>query len=219
VPTNSTRRADRIDAWNDAARAGHCFLPKRLAGKDARYRWIDSIVKSDLQSTTRLVAHTLALHGQANGERIFPSIRRLASGSSLSERAVCAHIDQLVRRGFLLREARGGDTAGAKGFKYLLTIPQVLTDDQHKGAANRSRRSHAVLTEDQHRESVLTDDQHCADPGASSVDANSSSVLTVRQPIQVLIHKSINPELVRAPARATEGARAQEIDGAQRRSA
>jgi hypothetical protein len=176
-------------------------------------------VKSDLQSTTRLVAHTLVLHGQANGDRIFPSVRLLASGAALSERAICEHLEMLVRRGFLLKEARGGNTAGAKGFKYLLTVPSVLTDDQHKGTTVRSPHNGGVLTGDQHRESVLTDDQHSVDPDAASADANGNSVLTVRQPIQVMIHKSINPESVRAPARATEGARAPEENGARRRQA
>lgn len=211
MPTNSTRRADRIEAWNQATQAGYRFRPERLSGKDVRFRWIDAVVKSDLQATTRLVAHTLVLHGQANGERIFPSVRLLARGAALSERAVCQHLDFLVRRGFLLREARGGNTAGAKGFKYLLTMPSVLTDNQH--------RTTTVLTQVQRSSSALTDDQHSVDPDARSADANSDSVLIVRQPIQLMIHKSINPESVGAPARATEGARAQEENGVRRRHA
>jgi hypothetical protein len=215
VPTNFTRRADRIEAWNEARQAGLRFLPERATGRDARYRWIDAIVTSDLSSTSRLLAHSLVLHGQSNGERIFPSVRRLANDAALSERAVCQHLDTLVRRGFLLREARNGNTAGAKGFKYLLMVPRVLTDDQHHHPAATASRA-SVLTQVQHSDSVLTDGQHSVDRVAPSADGNSNSVLTVRQPIQLMIQKSINPESARAPVRALEGARAQEEAGAQR---
>ena len=100
-------------------------------GKAARYKWIAAVIASDLTSTTRLVAHSMVLHGTVTGERIFPGVRKLAEDSGLSERAVCTHVDTLVRRGFLGRQARHGDTAGARGFRYLLFIPKVLNVVQH----------------------------------------------------------------------------------------
>lgn len=211
-PRNTTTRADRVGAWNAARGEGLRFQPERLTGRDARYRWLDAIVASDLPPTTRLVAHTLALHGRANGTSIFPSTRRLSTASGLSERAVCAHLDVLVRRGFLNREARHGNTAGARGFRYLLFAPKVLTAGQHStrqnGTPQPGARGVAVLTDDQHQPPVLTERQHSADPGAVGADAGDGSVLTHGQRIQELpIHRPTDLP-PRGPARATEGARA-----------
>lgn len=108
------------------------------------------MIASDLTSTTRLVAHTLVTHGTVSGERIFPSVRTLAREASLTERAVCNHVDILVRRGFLLRQPRGGHTAGAKGFKYLLLTPSVLNHVQHsaeRGSVSAERGSTSVLND------------------------------------------------------------------------
>jgi DNA-binding transcriptional regulator YhcF (GntR family) len=126
APRNTTTRAERLATWNAAHAAGLKFGPERVVGRDARYRWLDAILSSDLSRTTRLVAHSLARHGRVDGGNIFPSTRRLASESGLSERTVCTHLDLLVRQGFLRRQPRHGNTAGARGFQYLLNIPKVL---------------------------------------------------------------------------------------------
>jgi hypothetical protein len=150
-PRNTRDRAARVDAWNAAYRAGQRFQPRRAEGtpkKPARYHWIAAVIGSDLSSTTRLVAHTLVLNGTRDGERIFPGVRKLAEDSRLSERAVCTHLDILVRRGFLGRQARHGDTAGARGFRYLLFIPTVLKDVSHSAdrrSESAERRDSSVL--------------------------------------------------------------------------
>jgi hypothetical protein len=211
APRNKTTRAERIQAWNDARNDGMKFCPERIVGRDARYRWLDSIVASDLIPTTRLVAHTLAMHGRTDGTNIFPSTRRLASTSGLSERAVCVHLDLLVRRGFLGREARYGDTAGARGFKYLLYVPRVLTFGQRAAQTDQTRNAVSpmvsVLIKHQHRRKVLIESQHSADRKTGSADASGVAVLTDGQPIQELpIHRTTHLP-TREPARALEGAR------------
>jgi hypothetical protein len=147
-PLNRRNRAERLASWNAAGRAGRAFGPTRASGKRARFLWIAAVVASDLSATTRLVAHTLVTHGKTTGADIFPGTRTLARESALSERAVCTHLDVLVRRGFLGRQSRQGETAGTRGFEYLLFIPRVLKDVQHsaeRGADGAEGRSGAVL--------------------------------------------------------------------------
>jgi hypothetical protein len=126
APCNSTKRAERLASWNAARAEGLKHGPSPVKGEDARFRWIDAVVASDLASTTRLVAHTLARNGKPNGMDIYPGIRALAEESRLSTTAVTEHIDILVRRGFLARESRYGETAGARGFVYKLLAPNAV---------------------------------------------------------------------------------------------
>jgi hypothetical protein len=142
-PRNRRTRAQRIEQWNASVAQGRRFQPRKVDSKHARYEWLRSVMDSDLPSTTRLVSHTLVSHGRADGSGIFPSVRVVAKKSGLSERAVCDHLDLLVRRGYLWRKARGGDTAGAVGFEYVLAVPTVLNAAQHSGAG-------VVLTDVQH---------------------------------------------------------------------
>lgn len=188
-PQNRLTRAQRVEQWNAAGAAARVLRPRKAIERvskpnKARYAWLEVVMKSGkpekggkggLQSISRLVAHTLTFHGRSDGSGIFPSVRTLANETGLSERAVCEHIGHLVRRGFLMRKARGGHTAGARGFEYVLTVPtRVLTDDQHitNGSADGRSAPRAVLTHD----------QHSADAGSESADAGSERVLTERQP-------------------------------------
>jgi hypothetical protein len=125
-PVNRTRRAERVAAWNEAAAEGARYRPRPITGEGAKFEWIRAVQASDLASTTRYVAITLALCGNADGSKIFPGMRTLRDQTALSLHTVSDHVDLLVRRGFLLRSARGGDTAGAKGFEYSLRKPEVF---------------------------------------------------------------------------------------------
>jgi len=154
-PRNRLTRAQRVEQWNAAGAEARALRPRKAIERaskpnKARYAWLDAVMnsgkpkKGGLPATSRLIAHTLAFHGNSDGSKIFPSVRALANETGLSDRAVCEHLDHLVRRGFLMRKARGGHTAGSRGFEYVLTVPtRVLTEDQHQ--------AQAVLTDDQHR--------------------------------------------------------------------
>lgn len=130
-PVNRTRRAERISAWNAAADEGRKYRPRPITGDGAKFEWIRAVQASDLGSTTRHVAITLALCGNADGTKVFPGLRALSASTALSLPTVSEHVDVLVRRGFLMRRARGGDTAGAKGFEYTLLRPEVLKHVAH----------------------------------------------------------------------------------------
>jgi hypothetical protein len=97
---NRTTLSARARAWERAHRQG---LKHDAAECNDKYVWLRLIAASSLQSTTKLVAHSLALHGRVNGRSIYPSTRVIAKESSLSERAVCTHLDKLVRSGRLWR--------------------------------------------------------------------------------------------------------------------
>jgi len=85
----------------------------------------------------------------------------------------------LVRRGWLLRKARGGDTAGANGFEYILCIPQkpekrvegrsaqVLNAGQHQNGQ--------VLMDVQHSTTVLNVVQHGVEPDTEGAERGSET--------------------------------------------
>lgn len=131
-PRNNRSRADRIADWNAAHEAGATYEPRKVDGKDARFLWISAVHTSDLRPMTRHVAHALVSYGTPAGERIFPGVRELARSCGCTQRSVCTHIEQLVRRGYLMRRSRGREhSAGARGFVYVLLIPRVLKELQH----------------------------------------------------------------------------------------
>jgi len=163
APQNTTTRAERLAAWNAAHAAAQKYGPERVHGRDARYRWLDAIRSGDLSRTTRLVAHSLVRHGKVNGNDIFPGTRLLAREAGLSERTVCTHLNILVRRGFLGRIPRHGNTAGARGFNYVLNIPKVMTADP---------ASLGPLVVRTRPNSVLSLVQHSAEARADSAEAD-----------------------------------------------
>lgn len=185
VPINRTKRADRVRAWNEAVAEGTTYRPGIIVGDGAKFEWIRALQSSDLGATTRHVGQTLALNGNSDGSNIYPGVRLLARQTALSTRAVSDHIDQLVRRGFLLRRARGGDTAGARGFEYLLRKPAVLIGNAHW-------------------KPVLIAGAHSVNARAGSVDPHDSSVLTQRAPTRDLPAINHSSRLPRSGARGTQ---------------
>jgi helix-turn-helix protein len=162
-PRNHRKSEERFARWRDANDAGQRFRPRPATGRNPRAEWVRMLLlKSDLRSTERLVGIVLQTHGDDDGANIYPGIRLLAKECDLSQRAVCRALDALVRRGYLRRRSKEGSKGAGKGLLYLLMVPSVLTESQH-------------------RTSVLTGRQHSADPGAVSADANDTSVLTQRQ--------------------------------------
>ena len=134
IPTNRLGRAEREARWLDAAEEGrrnraHALEPEHW--KNAKYVWLKFIADSaELPSSAKLVAHTLALYGNAAGENIFPGIRELERSSSLSGRSVADQIDLLVRKGWLMRKERRTGKAWTMGVVYQLCLPLgVITDE------------------------------------------------------------------------------------------
>lgn len=66
------------------------------------FTWRSAILKSELQSTTKLVLLVLSTYMDDHGGGAFPNIKTIASDSGLSERAVCTHIEKAVDAGFIV---------------------------------------------------------------------------------------------------------------------
>lgn len=90
--------------------------------------WRKAVTMSKLPPTTRHVALTLSLYMNEMGGSAFPGVSRLINDTGLSDRAVRAHLKQLVGEGWLLLVERGGlkgekKTANA----YQAVIPNPCT--------------------------------------------------------------------------------------------
>lgn len=132
VARNRLDRAQRQARWTEAAEEGRRNLARPLEGyKNAKYLWLQYVADSDMQASTKLVAHTLALYGNAAGSNIFPGIRELERRSSLSGRGVATQIDLLVRAGWLMRQERQTGKAWTMGVVYVLCVPLGILDDEN----------------------------------------------------------------------------------------
>lgn len=70
------------------------------------WSWRQLILKTELESTTKLVLLALSTYMNDHGEGCYPSIAQIAMDSSLSERAVFIHIRKAEMAGFLVRDKR-----------------------------------------------------------------------------------------------------------------
>ena len=198
APVNHLSRGERQARWDAAAQEGRRNLGSPLVDKSARYIWQQCIADSDLPSTTKLVALTVALYGAADGSRIYPGIRDLARRTSLSQRATSVHVDGLVRGGWLARVPRRVGQDGCVGFVYQLHIPLGILDGEslrrfehpdrgrRQSADGGSAHGRAVrrvsdVGADPGAQGADSD-AGGADPGAQGADGASTGVLTERQP-------------------------------------
>lgn len=76
------------------------------------WSWRQGILKSKLQSTTKLVLLALSTYMNDHGNGCYPSMDTIASDTSLSRRAVFQHITNSIKEGWLERTKR--DAAGRK---------------------------------------------------------------------------------------------------------
>lgn len=74
--------------------------------------------------TTRLVLLTLSTHMSQEGERCFPTTRRLAEQTGLSERSVITHIQRATQEGWLLVSKHGTNGQGWRRHEYHPLVPQ-----------------------------------------------------------------------------------------------
>lgn len=70
------------------------------------WSWREAILKSNLESTTKLVLLTLSTYMNDHGNSCFPSHQTIADNASLSKRAVINHIQNAVDAGFLKKSKR-----------------------------------------------------------------------------------------------------------------
>jgi hypothetical protein len=87
------------------------------------WTWRHAIQQSKLQPTTKLVLFNLSCHMNDVGESCFPSTKKQADDTGLSERSVCTHLDKASEAGFLQITKHG--FAGKKWARneYVALIP------------------------------------------------------------------------------------------------
>lgn len=120
----AVKRLQAWDAEHACARRAGAVRVESADGRAARFIWTRLVAKSRLPPGARLIAHTLVLHGRADGSDIYPSTATLAAEAGCSERVVCVHLATLARSGWIWREPRGSGTKWA-GTLYTLCAPQT----------------------------------------------------------------------------------------------
>ena len=102
-------------------------------GTNFLFEWREAILSAKgPASTTRHILLTLAAHMGINGDSCYPSTKRLAIETGLSERCVCEHINKADKGGWIKKEIQGLTGQGWKRHSYVPIIPEkALTQSQH----------------------------------------------------------------------------------------
>jgi len=195
-PVNHKSQAQRDAEWVSAKQEG---IRNGATAVGDKYLYLRLVCNSKLPAMQKLVAHTVCTHGHKNGQRIFPSVRVLATESSLAERSVCKQIDALVRAGWLSRERAGRGKKWAMTI-YSLMVPKVMLDAH---SAERQSARKTTETDPARADGRSARDSHegadspvdGADSGAARADPSDVNVLTERQSSSsFLVPQFSNPE-------------------------
>lgn len=109
-----------MEQSNDSAAAGR--------EDSRRWLWRKAIAASELTSTQKLVAHTLALHMNADGGSCFPSIDTICSEGGLGRTAVKNALRELDREGWISRSGGGSGAGAGNTARYQATFPEKGRD-------------------------------------------------------------------------------------------
>lgn len=88
------------------------------------FSWRHAILESDLRPTTRLVLLTLSCHMSDAGDSCFPSTRKLARETGLSERSVISHIKIARQRGWITVGLHGFGGQKWRSHEYVCAVPE-----------------------------------------------------------------------------------------------
>lgn len=88
------------------------------------WSWGQAIQAADIQPTTKLILFNLAVHMNGIGEGCYPSTKKQAADTGLSERCVCTHLELACQAGFLKKQAHGYSGQGWKRNEYIACFPE-----------------------------------------------------------------------------------------------
>lgn len=146
-----------------------------------KWTWQQAILESELPSTVKLVLLALGCYMNMVGEGCYPSTKRLAAETSLSERAVCTAVAKAQAAGWLKVKLMGFKGQKWKRNSYFPSWPQGLKEGtEPRSAANPKALNVATEGTERHDKKAL-----------NHVQSNLSVNLPVEKDAQ---------------ARATEGA-------------
>lgn len=113
----------------------------------AKIEFMTNAFQSDLKPRARLVLNCLALHCNKDGQ-CFPSIRTIARECGYSVNTVKRALDDLVKAGFVVKEARfdaerkhGGQTSNL----YTLNIVESKKEEKQEANEERGKKSEGCL--------------------------------------------------------------------------
>ena len=93
------------------------------SGKSRAWVWRHAVLDSPLPSTTKLVLLTVSCFMNDLGQGAYRSTKDLARFSSLSERALCSHLQNAVDLGWLAKARRGLNGQRWKRHEYVALLP------------------------------------------------------------------------------------------------
>jgi hypothetical protein len=112
-----------------------------------------TISKCGPKPTTRLLLLTLSVHMDGNGGSCFPSTRKLAEETGLSERTVCTHLEIAEKEGWIKKMKQGLTGRSWKRHSYQAAIPpEALKQVQHP--KQQGTEPHAEGTEPNDNEAL-----------------------------------------------------------------
>lgn len=127
-----------------------------------RMRWLKALAAvSGLTATQRLVAHTVALHFDADGDGARLAIPTLAAEAGLGERATRSALAAVVAAGWLDR--RGGRRGPGGSYHYTATFPHAAPRAASDAARRAGSRRDAAPDDSEMRHLTTPD----AAPGAA----------------------------------------------------
>lgn len=94
-----------------------------MARDGSTWTWKQMVIKSDLKATTKHVLLTLDSYINSMGEGAYPSTKTLATDTSLSERAVCTHLQLAREAGFIRVKKHGFGAQKWARHEYFATYP------------------------------------------------------------------------------------------------
>ena len=128
------------------------------------WSWRHAVQQSEIQSTTKLVLLNLSIYMNELGQDCFPSTKRQAKDTSLSEKAVCEHLDKAESFGFIKRSKHGFSGQGWSRNQYTAMYPE--------GTYLRSAPEEKALTLTE--EGTYPDGEKALTVGKSNSSLNSS---------------------------------------------
>jgi len=87
------------------------------------WSWRQAVQKADIPSTTKLVLFNLSVYMNEAGDSCFPSTKKQAEDTGLSERSVCTHLEKAEKAGFIEKKKHGSGQGWSR-HSYIPSIPQ-----------------------------------------------------------------------------------------------
>jgi len=142
-----------------------------LAKKRYLFQWRDTVRKSGLRSTVRLVLHEIGFFADADGRSVFPSQQLIADNTGLDRSTVNKLIKEAVEEGFLEIYKRKSVKWSANSYR--LTIPKGVTED-HRGVTEDNTNTTYNTSLKNSKESNDSNEDNLSNINSNSKDSKAT---------------------------------------------